>query len=249
LPRKPPIRPMDDDGHPMLKMRELVDATGISSPTILFYVNKGLLPLPVKTSPNVAFYPFSIIERINFIKTLQSSHRLSLAQIKKILGERDRGREVAPLIEMHEEVFGRDDAGGMDPAGFSAATGLAPDQIEAAVSADLLLPREPGRFDAQDLAIGRALQKCLDLGLSLDDAAYYPKLAGKIVDEEMAVQERVVRDRPYDRQLAATMELTRIARALRGYVIDRMFQRRALGQEEKQTPGVMEENQTPGVME
>ena len=238
MPRKPPIRPMDDDGRPMLKMRELVEATGIKGPTILFYVNKRLLPPPVKTSPNVAYYPFSTIERINFIKALQSRHRLSLAQIKKILKQRDQGREVAPLIEMHEEVFGPNTAEGMDLAGFSTATGLLPDQIEAAVSADLLLPREAGRFDAQDLAIGQALRKCLDLGLTLDDAAYYPQLAREIVEREMAVQERVVRDKPYARQLAATMELTRIARALRGYVIDRVFQRRALGQKETTTiPG------------
>ena len=227
MPKKPPHRPTDRQGRPLLKMRELVDATGVSAPTILFYVNRGLLPQPLRPRPNVAHYPFDFVERIHFIKRLQSHHRLSLDQIGKVLRQRDRGKEVAPLIEMHEEVFGPEDTVSMDADAFSRATGLAAKDVAAAVKADLVIPKQNGRYDTEDLAIGRALRKVIDLGLSLKEAAYYPVLAESIVDREMAVQERLTHGRTFEDQLAVTLELTRIARSMRAYVIDRIFQRRA----------------------
>lgn len=227
MPKKPPDRPTDRQGRPLLKMRELVEATGVSAPTILFYVNRGLLPQPSRPRPNVAHYPFDFVERIHFIKRLQTHHRLSLDRIGKLLRQRDQGKEVAPLIEMHEEVFGPEDTASMGADAFSRATGLTPKDIAAAEKADLIIPKQGGRYDTEDLAIGRALRKVIDLGLSLEDAAYYSGLAEAIVDREMAVQERLTRGRPFEEQLAVTLELTRIARSMRAYVIDRIFQRRA----------------------
>jgi predicted DNA-binding transcriptional regulator AlpA len=46
--RKPVTRPSNPiDGGPMLKMKELVEATGISKATILYYVTEQLLPQSV----------------------------------------------------------------------------------------------------------------------------------------------------------------------------------------------------------
>ncbi len=91
-------RPRTGDNTPMLKMKELADATGVAKSTILLYVNKGLLPLPVKTSPNMAYYDPLCVDRIAFIKKVQSTHRLPLAAIKGLLKEMDKGRDVTPLL-------------------------------------------------------------------------------------------------------------------------------------------------------
>ena len=52
----------------LLKMKQLADATGVAKSTILLYVKRGLLPKPVKTSPNMAYYDPICIQRIAFIK-------------------------------------------------------------------------------------------------------------------------------------------------------------------------------------
>ena len=37
-----------------LRMKQLMEATGLPKSTLLYYVEQGLLPPPVKTSPNMA---------------------------------------------------------------------------------------------------------------------------------------------------------------------------------------------------
>ena len=216
---------------PMLKMKELMEATGVSKATILHYVKEGLLPEPVKTSPNMAYYPHSCIERIDFIKQLQLKHRLGLAQIKIILEEQDKGREVTPLIELKEVLFGQSSSEHLDKKALCRVTGLSSEEVDKYLSEDLLIPREEGRFDPEDVAIGRILRLAGDLGIKPEEAEYYPHFAKEIVAGEMAIHKRLVKDRPYEEALNVTMELTRVARALRAYIIDRVFQKQALSQE------------------
>lgn len=216
---------------PMLKMKELMDATGVTKATILHYVKEGHLPEPVKTSPNMAYYSHTCIERINFIKQLQTRHRLPLAQIKIVLEERDKGREVTPLIEMKEVVFGQSSPQHIDKKTFCRVTGLSSEEVDKYLSEDLLIPREEGRFDPEDVAIGRILRLARDLGIKPEEAEYYPRFAEEIVAKEMAIHKRLVNNLPYEEAINVTMELTRVARALRAYIIDRVFQKQALSQE------------------
>ncbi len=213
------------DTGPTLKMRDLTQATGVSKATILYYVNAGLLPKPLKTSPNVAFYPFQTIERIGFIKQLQSKHRLSLSQIKMILKERDMGREVAPLIEMSEFIFGKADNVIMNQKEFCKASGLSLSKLKEAISAQILVPREDGCFDSEDLAVGSMLSQNLELGITVESLSYYPQLAKRIVEKEIAIQEELTQNKDYEEALAMTLDLTRNARILRSYIIDRIFQK------------------------
>jgi len=218
---------------PMLKMRELTEATGVSKATILYYINVGLLPKPVKTNTNVSFYPPSLVEEIRFIKQLQTTHRMSLEQIKNIIKAREKGKEVSLLIEMNEVVFGQSDLVQMDKAGFCTATGLSMKELNAALEHQLLVPRKEGVFDSEDIAVGCVLKRCYDLGLNMEDIAYYPKMAKKIVDYEMEVREKLTHQKPFDDVLSITLELTKIARSFRGYIIDRTFQKEAAKQQFK----------------
>ncbi len=230
--RKPSGRPSSGENEsPKLKMKELMEATSVTKATILHYVQTGLLPEPVKTSRNMAYYAHTCIEKICFIKQLQSKHRLGLAQIKTILEEQDKGREVTPLIEMKEVVFGQSSPQHIDKKAFCRVTGLSSEEIDKYLSEDLLIPKEEGRFDPEDVAIGRILRLAGDLGMKPEEAEYYPRFAEEIVAGEMAIHTRLVKDRPYEEALNVTMELTRVARALRAYIIDRVFQKQALSQE------------------
>jgi DNA-binding transcriptional MerR regulator len=69
----------------MLKMRELAEASGVSAGTIKHYLREGLLPEPVKTSRNMAWYPPEFVERIQLIKELQERRFMPLKAIKEAL--------------------------------------------------------------------------------------------------------------------------------------------------------------------
>ena len=69
----------------MLKMAELAEASGVSAGTIKHYLREGLLPEPVKTSRNMAWYPPEFVERIQLIKELQERRFMPLKAIKGIL--------------------------------------------------------------------------------------------------------------------------------------------------------------------
>ncbi len=219
--------PAGNTTKPMLKMRELAEATGVNKPTILFYIKEGLLPRPVKTSPNVAFYPVSFIERINLIRTLQDRHRLSLTRIKEILMQKDAGKEIAPLIDMHDTIFGSRGSARIEKKAFCISTGLSEEQVDAAVKAKLLLPMQPDYFDSEDLTLGSMLKQIFELGISLNEITYYSKLGQQIVKKEMMIHERLVQGTSAEKTITLTLELSRIARTMRGYVIDRLFQKSA----------------------
>ena len=47
----------------LLKMSELVEASGVPAATIKHYLREGLLPEPIKTSRNMAWYRPETVER------------------------------------------------------------------------------------------------------------------------------------------------------------------------------------------
>lgn len=213
---------------PGLKMKDLTAACGLPKSTILHYVREGLLPEPTRTQPNMAYYDPGCPERIAFIKMLQTRHRLPLAAIKRVLKARDKGLDVTPILELQETLFGLDDARTLDRQRFCGRTGLSEEQVEACLAERLLMPLEPGRFDRTDAAVGRILARGLELGVRPEDVDFYPRLAEEIVDREMAVRGRLTADLSVEDDAAATLDLTRMARALRAYVIDRVFQIRIM---------------------
>jgi DNA-binding transcriptional MerR regulator len=223
-----------------LKMQELVAATGVPKSTILHYLNQGLLPAPVKTSRNMAYYDPACVERLTFIKMMQSKYRLPLKVIEKMLKEPQELRELEPVMKLRAAIFGRPDSSELlGLRDFCRATGLAPDEVAAWRAAGLLQPLEVDRFDQEDVAVGRVLKRALDLGVSSEECTFYPRLAEKIVDEEMALRQRFTEALPLTENAVVTLELTRGARVLRSYIIDRVFQWRIIamsGLKKPETP-------------
>ena len=73
-------------------MRELAEAAGVSTGTIKHYLREGLLPEPIRTSRNMAYYPREFVERLKLIKQLQEERFLPLKVIKEILDDNGAGR-------------------------------------------------------------------------------------------------------------------------------------------------------------
>ena len=209
-----------------LRMNQLMAATGLPKSTLLYYVEQGLLPQPVKTSPNMAYYDEACVERAQLIKRMQNQHRLPLGKIRMILEAQAKGHDPEALIALGQEVFGREQGPLLGKQEFLRQSGLSRGALEGFQAAGLLLPLEPGHFDQQDLAMGRLLAQAQDRGVGPGDLAYYHRLGSQIVDEEMALRLRLTKDLPPTLDAEVTLTLTQGARAMRGYVIDRLFQHR-----------------------
>lgn len=77
-----------------IRVSELAAATGVSAPTIHFYVKEGLLPRPFKTGKTMAYYTDEHLESLRAIKSLREA-KYSIAMIRQILAEKGAGGELA----------------------------------------------------------------------------------------------------------------------------------------------------------
>jgi DNA-binding transcriptional MerR regulator len=230
-----------------LKMNELTTATGVPSSTILYYLGQGLLPEPRRTSRNMAYYDPVCVERIKLIQQMQERHRLTIAEIKDCLNDPNRGPELGIYLDLNEEVFG---ALGprrlLDAEAFCRETGLSAFQLEDLLRARLLLPLEEGRYDAQDVGMGRMYLGAFNFGIRAADLSYYSELGEKIVDQEMQLRNRMTGRLPYQKDSAATIQMVKNARMCRAYVIDRLFQHRVAAMKDlKDQPAPEKEEPEP----
>ena len=79
----------------LLKISELAERAEVPVATVRHYLREGLLPEPVKTSKNMAYYPPEFVERIRTIKRLQEERFMPLRVIKEaLLAERTPKSEI-----------------------------------------------------------------------------------------------------------------------------------------------------------
>ncbi|MBI4799270.1 MAG: MerR family transcriptional regulator [Desulfarculus sp.] len=225
------------DPKPGLRMKELAAQSGLPKSTLLYYVEQGLLPAPIKTSPNMAYYPPSCLERLARIKTLQTRHRLPLGKIKALLDLQDQGHDISPLIELSQAIFGAEAGPLLERPAFLESTGLTAAQLDGLLAVGMLLPLQEDQFDQQDVAMGSLYANGLARGLTVQDMSFYPRLGRQIVDQEMALRHRLTSHLPISQNAALTLQMVQAARATRGYVIDRLFQKRVAASRDLQDPG------------
>jgi DNA-binding transcriptional MerR regulator len=87
----------------LLKISELADRSDVSVGTIKHYLREGLLPEPVKTSRNMAYYPEHFVERIRLIKQLQEERFMPLRVIKSMLD--DEPERARALVELEDRIL------------------------------------------------------------------------------------------------------------------------------------------------
>lgn len=104
-------------------MSELAERSGVSAATIKHWLREGLLPEPVKTAPNMSWYPPEYVERLQTIKRLQEERYMPLRVIREVLGAGERVPRSALSARLPDEVLDRlieigalsEDAGGFGP--------------------------------------------------------------------------------------------------------------------------------------
>lgn len=87
-----------------MRIGELAAAGGLTTGTIRFYEQAGLLPGPPRTSSGYRDYPAGALTRLAFIRDARAAG-LTLAEISGVLAIRDAGqapcRHVTQLIDRH----------------------------------------------------------------------------------------------------------------------------------------------------
>ena len=100
---------MSTETRELLKISELAEASGVPVATVRHYLREGLLPEPVKTSRNMAYYPPEFVERIRLIKQLQEERFMPLKVIREVLdADPDRARA---MVELEDRILERALAG------------------------------------------------------------------------------------------------------------------------------------------
>ncbi|MGI8845228.1 MAG: MerR family transcriptional regulator [Thermoleophilaceae bacterium] len=182
---------MSRDG--LLKMSELADRSGVSAGTIKHYLREGLLPEPVRTSRNMAYYPPDFVERIHLIKQLQEERYMPLHAIRRVL-EDDPGRARA-LVELEDRILDRalsGDESRVSAAEVSRRCEVPLEALERMVEIGLLTPDDRG-FSPRDVqvvqAIGRFRAGGYDeqVGFTVYDTLRYKRAMEALVVEEVAV--------------------------------------------------------------
>lgn len=208
----------DESKGPLLKISEVVKATGVSSQTIHYYMREGLLTKPLKTSRNMAYYSPVIIDEIRYIKELQQELYLPIAVIKTMLEARREGQENSHVEEMQGlfEKFFQDSnqvvSGSLSLLEFAEATKLDKETIAAMQQIGLLTPvgGNAGGFDRSDERIGRLAGQLLELGLAPSDLAVFGRYL-ELTRQEISI----VRSKAIDRVHDGSITLTALADLLK----------------------------------
>ena len=157
-----------------MKLRELVNRTGVSRETIQFYLREGVLPKPRKRGRGQADYGEHYIELIDLIKDLQEKHFLPLAVIKKSI---KRLKKISPSEEhyfrMQSEFFSpveyllsQKEVEGEER--FLDITGLGPPWLDKAEGWGIITPeiRDGTKvYSSEDIAIGKLMVEMDRIGL------------------------------------------------------------------------------------
>jgi DNA-binding transcriptional MerR regulator len=192
----------------LLKMKELAEASGVSAGTIKHYLREGLLPEPVRTSRNMAYYPPEFVERIRLIKQLQEDRFMPLKLIKSVLDEDpDRARA---LVELEDRILERALQG--DQRRVSAAElrdrcGVPQEVLDRLAELEIVTPSSRG-YGPRDVeiveAIGRFRAGGYDerIGFTVYDTIRYKRALEELVKEEVQVlMERLAGEMDADRAM------------------------------------------------
>jgi DNA-binding transcriptional MerR regulator len=157
----------------MLKMAELAEASGVSAGTIKHYLREGLLPEPVKTSRNMAWYPPEFVERIQLIKELQERRFMPLKAIKG-------------LLELEGE------ATRISAAELKRRYGVPQDVLDRLAELEVITPNSRG-YGVSDVRIVEAISRFRAggyderIGFTVYDTLRYKRAMEELVKEEVEV--------------------------------------------------------------
>ena len=197
---------MSAAGGELLRMGELAEASGVPVPTIKHYLREELLPEPVKTSRNMAYYAPDFVDRIRLIKRLQEERFMPLKAIKALLDE-DPERAIA-LLELEDRILDRALAGEQTRTGAAEVRkryGVPKEVLDRLADLEILTPNSRG-YSPSDVTIIEAISRFRAggyderIGFTVYDTLRYKKAMEGLVREEIdMVMNRLAGEVPPER--------------------------------------------------
>jgi DNA-binding transcriptional MerR regulator len=188
------------DGGALLKISELSERSGVPVATVRHYLREGLLPEPVKTSRNMAYYPPEFVERIRLIKQLQEERFMPLRVIRDLLERDDADPErLRAMVDLEDRILESALAGERErvPVDEVATRYEVPAEVlDRLAELDVLTPDGDG-YSPSDVRIVEAISRFRaggydeSLGFTVYDTLRYKRALEPLVAEEM----QVLRDR------------------------------------------------------
>ena len=199
-------------GNELLKISELAEASEVPVATVRHYLREGLLPEPVKTSRNTAYYPPEFADRIRLIKQLQEERFMPLKVIKELLDSGDGDPErLRALIELEDRILDRALAGEREriPASEVRRRYDVPKEVlDRLAELEVLTPNRRG-YSPSDVriieAIGRFRAGGYDerIGFTVYETLRYKDALESLVKQEVEVlMDRLVGEMDPDRAVA-----------------------------------------------
>ena len=150
-----------------LKMKKLMEETGESKSTILFYVKEGLLPEPEKPKTNLHLYDESCINIIKFIKYLQNQLSYTIAQIQAIFKESNFSfsDDFSMMLRSLEMMAGSPNTKWYSDDSFLRLSQLNQDELNDYLKKGWLFRQKDG-FSDKELKLVSIFKRAEELGLN-----------------------------------------------------------------------------------
>lgn len=188
-----------------LSRAKLARAAGVTRATVKHYNDLGLLPAPVFTGPNMAYYDPDSAERIRLVRELQSKRHLPLPVIAAMFREQGAGaveRALRATSALEADLMDTLAGERKQPANRSELLGLPEineevlDELEAL---GLLRKKGSGKYDAVSRRVTQAVSVMRERGLTEENgfrvkdlALYAEKLRGLVAAEVRLFQKQVL---------------------------------------------------------
>jgi len=182
----------------LIKMAELIAATGVSKQTIHFYLREGLLSPPVQTGRNMAYYDDRHIKEIRMIKDLQEKRYYPLSLIKMIMEGRRQGKDISAVdhLETFDDMFSQSpeySETSFSHREFAETSGLNTEVLDRLAEAGLVGTAAGDQpFSSYDLDLARAIEKIIDLGFTGDDLHIYRDYLDLMRREVLLAHDRII---------------------------------------------------------
>lgn len=163
------------DKKDFLKMKELSEVTGVTSGTIRYYIQQGLLPQPYKPHKNMAYYDPVFVDQIFLIKNLQEKHYLPLDVIKMMLDDNiydiERAKkwlDQSGTISWFELEENENNPSKMTKEQLVEHSGLDVCDIETATEYNMLSMDENGYYDYESIKLAVLASEFRKMGLTTE---------------------------------------------------------------------------------
>ena len=183
----------------VLKMKELMARSQESKSTILYYVQKGLLPQPQKPKFNVHLYDESCVHIIKFIKYLQHTFSYSILEIKTIFEDNDFvfDGSMEMMFGALELVSGRRDNAWYSKEDFLKKVKIDGEKCHFYEAQGYFHEEERG-YSKAEIAIAETLKQAETLGLDLSLVNEYVKSAQTLAENEKKIFKKFLQNDTHD---------------------------------------------------